>query len=491
VLKGRNTFPVWVTVAVAVLNLSAGAAAVWLGWRQSQGLGAWVGLAAAGVCILAAVGITLVEWRARQFRKSIIATVEGLRRGEVALAEGRPSGDGVTWAIRDMVDHCRQAARGLQGQLDDLRLRTGILERQKHHTEAILHSLRDAVVVVDESDRVLLANRSAEQLLGPRKEQTSDASLADWLGPDRQDLMEFLCESRKGKGDAIRRQIEWTDGPVHATYDCVACCVRNEQGKDCGVVAVLHDVTRDKEGDQIKNDFVSYVSHELKTPLASITAYAEMLLDGEADDEPTRREFVAVIHGQARRLNRLIEDMLNISRIESGLMPIRKTPLSLTLLVEEQVQMIRSFAEERNVQIVGSQPIVCDQVIADRDMMTLVIVNLLSNAVKYNRPGGSVTIETEVDEVQALARVRVTDTGVGIPADEAEHLFEKFYRAPANARRAEGTGLGLNLVKQIVERLHGGRVFVQSQVGVGSVFGFELPLVNGQTAEVCGVHHRQ
>jgi two-component system phosphate regulon sensor histidine kinase PhoR len=473
------------------LNLSAGAAAVWLGWRYGQGLGTWVGLTVAGACLLAAAGTAVVEWRACGFRRSVIATVEGLRRGEAALAEGGPSGNGVTWAIRDMVDHCRQAARGLQAQLDDLRLRTGILERQKRHTEAILHSLRDAVVVVDESDRVLLANRAAEQLLGPRQKQASEASLADWLGPDHQDLMEFLRQSRKGKGDAIRRQIEWTGNGVHATYDCVACCVRNEQGKDCGVVAVLHDVTRDKEGAQLKNDFVSYVSHELKTPLASITAYAEMLLDGEADDEPTRREFMAVIHSQAKRLNRLIEDMLNISRVESGLMPFRKTPLSLTLLVEEQVQMIRSFAEERNVQIVGSQPIVCDQVVADRDMMTLVIVNLLSNAVKYNKPGGSVTIETEVDEVGATVRVRVTDTGVGIPADEAEHLFEKFYRAPANARRAEGTGLGLNLVKQIVERLHGGRVFVQSEVGVGSVFGFELPLASGQTVEACGAHRRQ
>jgi signal transduction histidine kinase len=120
-------------------------------------------------------------------------------------------------------------------------------------------------------------------------------------------------------------------------------------------------------------------------------------------------------------------------------------------------------------------------------MMSLVIVNLLSNAVKYNRPGGSISIETEVDEIEEVVRVRVTDTGVGIPPDEAEHLFEKFYRAPANARRAEGTGLGLNLVKQIVERLHGGRVFVQSQVGVGSVFGFELPLAGGRIVEAGGV----
>jgi two-component system, OmpR family, phosphate regulon sensor histidine kinase PhoR len=483
VVKGRNTIPLWATVAVAVMNLSAGAAAVWLGWGGGRGLHRWVALGAAGVCLLAGVGALALEWRARAFRRSVISTVEGLRRGELALTAAGRGADEVTWAIRDMVDHGRQAARGLQGQLDDLRLRMGILERQKRHMEAILHSLHDAVIVVDELDRVLLANRSAGQLLGLKAEQIPEGSLTDWLGSDHQELLDFLRQSRKGKGDAIRRQIEWGD----ATYDCVACCVRNEQGSECGVVAVLHDVTRDKEVSQIKNDFVSYVSHELKTPLASITAYAEMLLDGEADDEPTRREFVAVIHSQAKRLNRLIEDILNISRIESGLMPVRKAPLSLAVLVEEQVQMIRSYAEERNVHILGSQPIICDQVVADRDMMSLVIVNLLSNAVKYNRPGGSISIETEVDEIEEVVRVRVTDTGVGIPPDEAEHLFEKFYRAPANARRAEGTGLGLNLVKQIVERLHGGRVFVQSQVGVGSVFGFELPLAGGRIVEAGGV----
>jgi two-component system, OmpR family, phosphate regulon sensor histidine kinase PhoR len=490
VLKGRSTIPLWATVAVAVMNLVAGAAAVWVGLGWGPGPRAWIGPIAAGVCCLAAVGTLALGWRARAFQRAVTSTVEGLRRGEAAMAGGSPGADEVTWAIRDVVDHCRQAARGLQGQLDDLRLRTGILERQKRHTEAILHSLHDPVIVVDEFDHVLLAKRAAEQVLGFSCDQAQEGALADWLGPDHQELMEFLRQSRKGKGDAIRRQIEWADARVHATYDCVTCCVRNEQGSDCGVVMVLHDVTRDKEVSQIKNDFVSYVSHELKTPLASITAYAEMLLDGEADDEPTRREFVAVIHGQAKRLNRLIEDILNISRIESGVMPVRKAPLSLALLMEEQIQMIRSFAEERHVQILGSKPIVCDQVLADRDMMTLVIVNLLSNAVKYNKPEGSITIETEVDEIESVVRVRVTDTGVGIPPDEAEHLFEKFYRAPANARRAEGTGLGLNLVKQIVERLHGGRVFVESQVGVGSVFGFELPLASGQTADAAGVRLR-
>jgi two-component system phosphate regulon sensor histidine kinase PhoR len=249
-------------------------------------------------------------------------------------------------------------------------------------------------------------------------------------------------------------------------------------------VAVMHDITREKQIQQMKNDFVSHVSHELKTPLASITAYSEMLADGEANDEETRKEFYSVIQNQAQRLNRLIEDILNISRIESGLIKVNKEPVSLTMLIEEQMQMIRGYAEEKNIELTGQKPIVFDRVYADKDMISQVIVNLLSNAVKYTPSGGSVRIETEVNEAASVARVTVTDTGVGIPEDEIVHIFDKFYRVGANNKQAEGTGLGLNLVKQIVEKIHDGRVFVTSRVGVGSTFGFELPLATRQSAAV-------
>lgn len=138
---------------------------------------------------------------------------------------------------------------------------------------------------------------------------------------------------------------------------------------------------------------------------------------------------------------------------------------------------------KKGIEIIGQKPIVFDQVFVDKDMMSQVIVNLLSNAVKYTPAGGSVKIETQVDEIAHIARVIVTDTGVGIPADEVEHVFEKFYRVKANNKQAKGTGLGLNLVKQIVERIHSGQVFVRSEVGRGSTFGFELPLAGSEVAE--------
>jgi two-component system phosphate regulon sensor histidine kinase PhoR len=367
-----------------------------------------------------------------------------------------------------------QTVRQLQEELRDLQVCAQISEREKRHTEAILYSLRDAVLVVDGSDRLVMANEPAARLFGFDARSARYQPLTEVIGPAHAEFLELLRQSQHNRTEATKRELAFADGERPRTLEAILSCVQ-ESGKACGVVAVLHDVTKEKEVSQMKNDFVSHVSHELKTPLASITAYSEMLADGEADDEETRKEFYAVIQTQAQRLNRLIEDILNISRIESGLIKVKKEPASLAILIEEQMQMIRSYAEEKNITVTSGHPIVYDQVYADKDMISQVIINLLSNAVKYTPAGGRVTVGIEVEEAARLVRATVTDTGAGIPADEIGHLFEKFYRVSANNKLAKGTGLGLNLVKQIVEKVHGGRVFVTSQVGVGSTFGFELP----------------
>jgi two-component system phosphate regulon sensor histidine kinase PhoR len=369
-------------------------------------------------------------------------------------------------------------------QIKDFQIQAQLSQKREKNAEAIIYSIRDAVIVVDEYDRLFMANEAAGLLLKFDFENSQLKSLTELIGEDYRELADFLSHSRKSKSQATRREIEFIENEERKTFDCVVSCVHDQNRQVCGIVAVLHDVTREKQIQQMKNDFVSHVSHELKTPLASITAYSEMLVDGEANDEQTRKEFYSVIQNQARRLSRLIEDILNTSRIESGLIKVNKEVLSLTMLIEEQLQMIKGFAEEKNIEIIGQKPIVFDQVYVDRDMMSQVIINLLSNAVKYTPSGGTVRISTEVDETASLARVIVTDTGVGIPEDEIEHVFDKFYRVGANKKQAGGTGLGLNLVKQMVETVHEGRVFVKSRIGEGSTFGFELPLTKKQPVEM-------
>lgn len=385
--------------------------------------------------------------------------------------------------INGRFEDYRTSIVGLEKQIRDLQLQVRLSQRQKRNTEAIIHSIRDAVIVVDEFDKLLTANEAAGRLFDFDFKNSQRKPIGELVSAEKSEFVKLLRQSRQGKVRHTRREVGFSKEDGLKIFDCIVSCVYDHREQVCGVVAVLHDITREKEMSQIKNDFVSHVSHELKTPLASIIAYSEMLLDGEADDEQTRKEFYTVIQSQAKRLNRLIENILNISRIESGLTKVEKEPVSLTILIEEQMKMIRSYAEEKNIEIVRQKAIVFDQVYADRDMISQVIVNLLSNAVKYTPCGGLIKVETEVDETAGVGRVFVTDTGVGIPEDELEHIFDKFYRVEANKSQAKGTGLGLNLVKQVVEKVHNGRVFVSSKVGAGSTFGFELPLATAKVAE--------
>ena len=226
----------------------------------------------------------------------------------------------------------------------------------------------------------------------------------------------------------------------------------------------------------MKNDFVSNVSHELRTPLASIKAYVEMLIDGEADDEKTQREFYDVIQNEANRLSRLIDNILNISRIESGLVKINKQPQSLMVILKEAIEVITPQAKTKQIKIDEVLTPVFYQTQADKDMLYQAVLNLLSNAVKYTPDGGTISVKTLVNEGTKKVITTITDTGIGIPPKDLPFVFDKFYRAEANNHMAKGTGLGLSLVKHIVETVHKGRMFVESSVGKGSCFGFELNL---------------
>ena len=227
----------------------------------------------------------------------------------------------------------------------------------------------------------------------------------------------------------------------------------------------------------MKTDFVSNVSHELKTPLSSIKAYVEMLVDGEAEDEATRREFYEIISSETDRLHRLIENILNISRIESGVVKVVREPTSLTSVAKQVLDVAAPQAKLKGIELVENLAPVYHQIEADRDMVYQAVLNLISNAIKYTPEGGKVTVSVSADEQRGVAVCNVSDTGMGIPADDLSHIFDKFFRVRANNKMAKGTGLGLTLVKHIVEMVHDGKLSVTSEEGKGSTFGFELPIM--------------
>jgi two-component system phosphate regulon sensor histidine kinase PhoR len=390
-------------------------------------------------------------------------------------------------AINDLLDRAGAAITKANLHAKEMEILMKVATAERQHAEAIIYSISDGVLVTDSFDELVLANESAARTFEFDLAKSDRAPVQQLLRDQR--MIGLIREMRQNNSRHERRVVEHTmRSPAGGgrTYKVTLSCFADRAGsgggspdaaaEPAGVVAVLHDMTREKEVADMKNDFVSNVSHELRTPLASIKAYVEMLIDGEADDDRTKLEFYEVIQNEANRLGRLIDDILNISRIESGLVKVNKQPISLGAVIKEAVEVITPQARQKNIAVTEAPTPIYYQTLGDRDMLYQAVLNLLSNAIKYTPEGGSVDVRTVIDESARTITLRVSDTGVGITPKDLAMVFEKFYRAEANSRMAKGTGLGLSLVKQIVETVHGGKVLAESQLGKGSCFGFELRL---------------
>ena len=434
-----------------------------------------------GLCILIALAVILNYWSG--MLKSLDVISEKLRNGRPDELHMKGNGlvESLISSIKQFSASSVEETRDMEKMTAEFNLELQLLNREKENTEAIIYSIRDAVIVSDEYDRLIMANAAAEKLFDFKKDPDVSISLEDFI--DDTGFIELIRQNRQSRQSHVKHEVTFEGDQQQRTFDCILSCMKDNENRISGVVAVLHDVTREKEISQMKNDFVSHVSHELKTPLASINAYAEMLVDGEAEDKETVKEFCTIIQTQAQRLNRLIEEILNISRIESGLVKVNKECFSVAIVIQEAAKMIESYAAEKNITVNVPAPIIHDQVNADKDMLSQVVINLLSNAVKYTETGGNIKVESEVYDADGVVHVTVADTGVGIPPEDVKHVFDKFYRVEANKKYAKGTGLGLNLVQQIIETVHGGKVFVSSTIGQGSTFGFDIPLAKNMVEE--------
>jgi len=222
-----------------------------------------------------------------------------------------------------------------------------------------------------------------------------------------------------------------------------------------------------------QSDLLSEVVHELRTPLTSIRGYSKMLLVAEDIDQETKLEFAETIHREAVRLGQMINDFLDLARLESGRTYMAQEPVNMTEVISETLAILQPQAAERQISIPLQVPETLPTLIGDVDRLKQVMVNLVSNAVKYNREGGRVDIEVQVGEDELNVAVR--DTGRGIAEEDLPHIFEKFYRVDNPEQQTKGTGLGLSITKHIVEA-HGGTISVQSVRGQGSTFAFTLPL---------------
>ncbi len=363
----------------------------------------------------------------------------------------------------------------LQTSLRASEISQRVAEAERNHLEHILHSLRDAVIVTDGFDDVVLANESASQLFG----FDIDKSINNPLNQTVNDpgIVKFVQETRESANLKSRRMVEHelATKPDPRILEVALSCIPNQSQQAGGVVTILHDITRERQISAMKTDFVSKASHELRTPLSLIKAYIEMLIDGEAEDEESRNEFYTIIQTETNRLERLINNMLNISRIESGISQGEWQDCDVKDVIDEVVDLAQPRAADKNITITHKRGQLCTVAEVDRDMIQQVVMNLVSNAVKYTPDGGRVTLSSALSDCDRSILVSVADTGLGIPPDAIPHLFDKFYRIKNYNRIAPGTGLGLNLVKQVVEKIHGGEVGIDSELGMGSKFWFTVP----------------
>lgn len=448
-------------------------------------LGSWGGhleLLGVGVLVLI-LALVVTQW---SHRRNMQKTLDYIEIQLEQLSKNKPMGRVLTDTAEnsEITGSVVQSLSQFSKQIEELRqtnhslhIRGQIADTQRRQTEQILFSVSDAVIVTSRFDELIFANEPAERLLGFHlsiaKRKNIDEIIQDGA------LVRLIQETRQLGVNHPLRVVEHSSnaGKSPCTFRIRLCCLAGPNKSIAGVVAVLHDMTREKEIEQGKIEFVSNVSHELKTPLASIKAYIEMLLDGEVEDPKSTREFYETISTEADRLHRMIERILAISQIESNSDNVLREPVSMTAVIKQVLKVIAPEAKAKEISIREHLAPVYFQINADYDLICQVIQNLLVNAIKYTPEGGNVTVDVVADERRGVLSVEISDTGIGIPTDELPRIFEKFYRGKLNRTMASGSGLGLPLVQYIVETVHGGKISVTSEAGKGSTFSFELPLV--------------
>jgi len=375
------------------------------------------------------------------------------------------------YVIRQQAHLLRERERGNE------RLREALAaeERSSNLLRSIVASIDEGLVITDRDFRVLLANDAARGLLGFGEAR---GRLAD-LSRDPQVHRAFAAVL--ATGDRAEARVESWPGGGKRVLRLHAAPLRLGENRVDGVVGAFIDITQLERLERVRQEFLTNVSHELRTPLASITAYVETLLNGGIDDPENNLRFLTTIQRNARRMSELVDDISELSAIESGAVRLTIERWPLRELVDEVFAGLAPRCRQHRVQLRNGVDGAC-QVTADRRRLEQILTNLIDNAIKFNHPNGEVVVTAATPQDGHYTLIKVRDTGPGIPPEHLPRVFERFYRVDkARSRDLGGTGLGLAIVKHLA-RAHGGEAYVTSEFGAGCEFVIKLPNRETMTA---------
>ncbi len=404
------------------------------------------------IAIIVLMAIVLTNYTTLPLRR-LTQTVIGMSRSK-----------GTEDARLKQLDEVGQLELAFNALAEQLQAQISELSTERGKLEAVLASMADGVVIVNAAGLIELTNQAALRMFNSTSENVLGNSLVEMVRNHQLVEMWQKCQSTG------QQQIIPFETSPNRLYlqGILSPLAHNMPGS---TLIILQDLTRMRRLEMIRRDFVSNVSHELRTPLASLRALTETLQEGALEDPPAARRFLLRMEHEIDNLTQLVQELLELSRIESGKVPLKQTLVTPCDLVTPAVERMQMQAERAGLQLWLDCPTELPRVNADRIRMEQVLVNLIHNAIKFTLPNGEIKITAHQDENMVV--FVVSDTGVGIAPEVLPRIFERFYKAD-RSRSGGGTGLGLSIARHLVEA-HGGRIWAESEVGKGSTFFFSLP----------------
>ncbi len=415
---------------------------------------AWLSLA---VILISITGLMLI---------SLIANDRSLHPMETLTiaAQQMSMGNFTNVEFPESPQELTELSGALQTMSKQLGAQINALTSERAKLSAVLNQMTDGVMIVDTNGRVQLLNPAAERLFEISESVALNRSIVEVIRYHQ--LVNLWRNTKSGERQSITIEI----GPQHLFLQVVATPLKTILPGN--TMILFQDLTQLRRLETVRRDFISNVSHELRTPLASLKALAETLQEGALEDPPAARRFIIRMETEIDNLTQLVNELLELSRIESGKVPLSFHRIRPYDLLRPSTERMALQAERAGLELVFDCPIDLPMVFADPDRITQVLINLIHNAVKFTPPNGKITVSAYQDGDHIVFFVR--DTGVGIAQNDIARIFERFYKAD-RARAGGGTGLGLSIARHMIES-HGGNIWAESEEQVGSTFYFTLPV---------------